>query len=110
MDLVGRLIAKAQKIKLSYGDNVFIISNETGRWMAEGRDFPSFEAAQKYVEDLIPEGDSDSVIIINDLGPSPFPEPDRAVGIWPKEWLEEQKVKRAGTRFPERPKKDRRLI
>lgn len=108
MDLIDRLIDKAQKLRLDSG--VFIISNETGEWTACGHVFPAFGPAQEYVEGLIPDGDSDSSIIINDLGPSSLPVPDRTAGVWPREWLEEQQAKKAGTRFPKKPKKDRRLV
>ena len=118
MNLVDRLIAKAQKIKFSYSDDVFIISNETGKWMAEGQEFPSFEAAQEYVESLLPDAlpDCDCTVIINDLG-SCDPETLNRLAV-PNDWIdhikEENQERIRREREEEKrsrpPEKDRQLI
>lgn len=118
INLVDRLIAKAQKIKFSYADDVFIISNETGKWMAEGQEFPSFEAAQEYVESLLPDGlpDYDCTVVINDLGPC---DPETLAGLavpydWLEQFREENRERIRKEREEEKrsrpPEKDRRLI
>lgn len=116
MNLIDRLIEKAKSIKLTYGDSVFIISNETGYWTVDNQIFPDFEAAQEYVEGLFSDDDPDSVIIINDLGPCDINAlKDQAV---PDDWLNHLKEENRERILQEReaelqnrpPMKDRRLI
>ena len=116
MKLIDRMIAKAKVIKLASADNVFIISNETGKWMAEGKEFPSLEAAQEHIEGLLPDGDADLTLIINDLGPED-PEALEALAV-PADWIDRMKEanlewnrkrhEKEGQDKP--PEKDRRLI
>lgn len=116
MNTVDRLIEKAKKIKLTYGDSVFIISNETGKWTAEGQEFPSFEAAQEYVESLCPDDDPNSVVIINDLGPCDLGAleglrtPDDWLDSILKENRERLRKEQEEERLNRPPEKDRRLI
>lgn len=116
MKLIDRLIDKAKTIKLSYGDNVFIISNETGKWVVEGQEFPDLEAAQEYVESLLPDDALGSTVIINDTGPDdPYALKKLTV---PADWIDRLKQenmermqrKREAERLNRPPEKDRRLI
>lgn len=116
MRLIDRLIAKARVIKLVCSDNVFIISNETGKWMADSQDFPSLETAQEYVEGLVRDADSDITVIINDIGPR---DQDALNSLAvPVDWLERIRKENAEIRRRELeeerrnrpPEKDRRLI
>lgn len=118
MNLVERLIAKAQTIKLSYTDDVFIISNETGKWTVAGQEFLTFEAAQEYVESLLQDAlvDCDCTVIINDLGTCDQ-ETLNKLEV-PDDWLDrirEENLERIRKEHEEEergrpPKKDRRLI
>lgn len=116
MNLIDRLIAKAKKIKLAYGDNVFVISNETGKWMVEGQEFPSLEAAQEYVESLLPDDLPDCTVIINDLGPCNTDDLNKLAV--PDDWLnrireenqERIRKRREAEKRNRPPEKDRRLI
>ena len=76
MNLIDRLIAKAQTIQLALGDDVFMIIREDVGWTVDGQQFPDLEAAQGYVEGLIPDNAGDCTVIINDAPPSPVPEPE----------------------------------
>ena len=71
MNLIDRLIAKAQTIQLALGDDVFIIIREDVGWTVDGQQFPDLEAAQRYVEGLIPDNADDCTVIINDAPPFP---------------------------------------
>lgn len=115
MNLIDRLIIKAQKLGFA-ADVVFLISNETGKWVVDGKEFPALEDAQRYAEELISGDDQDSVIIINDLGPC---DPDSLNELavpagWQDRIWEEEIERRAQEQEEERrnrlPKKDRRLI
>ena len=111
MNRIDRLIMKARK-QSPEGD-VFIISQETGEWMVDGRAFPDLEAARRYVEGLIQDSDQESVIIINDLEPSPIPEPEEIRKRKFKEWIAkieaERELKETGGTEPVQPK-SRNLI
>lgn len=112
MNLIDRLIAKAQTIQLALGDDVFIIIREDVGWTVDGQQFPDLEAAQGYVEGLIPDNAGDCTVIINDTPPSPAPEPESVQRKRRKRYIEEyiaQKAK-AENPLPPMPKKDRNLI
>ena len=116
MNLIDRLITKAQTIQLTYGDNVFIISNETGNWTVDGQTFPDLEAAQEYVDSLIPNDAGECTVIIDDLGQ--FNPDDLKELAAPEDWLDRQKEKNQERMHKEQeekwlngpPRKDRRLI
>lgn len=107
MNAVDRLIEKARKIKLTYGDNVFIITKESGGWTVDGRIFPTFEAAQEYVDGLISDdGEDSATVIINDLGPC-------NMGVLKELAVKDERMdhpEKAPKRIVRSPKKDRRLI
>ena len=116
MNLIDRLIARAQEARLVCRDNVFIISNETGEWMVEGRRFPDSEAALEYVEGLMPDDSPECMVIINDLRPC---DPEALAGLAaPYDWIdrirEENRERIRREREEEKrgrpPEKDRRLI
>lgn len=68
MRRIDRLIVRAKKIKPEYND-IYFISNETGRWMVEDKEFSSLEEAEQYIDGLT--GDSEDIlIIVNDAGPA----------------------------------------
>lgn len=67
MRQIDRLFNRVMKLKKNYSD-VIIISNQTGRWMIEGREFPNLEAAEQAVDDTA-SGEDDIYVIINDVGP-----------------------------------------
>ena len=112
MQLIDRLIAKANKIVMQYSDDVFIISNETGARMVDGQEFPSFEAAQEYVESLLLDDLLDCTVIINDLGAYPTESEEERKKKY-EEWVAaveaEQRLKENGGMEPFQ-SKDRRLI
>lgn len=116
MKLLDRLINKAKTIQLTYGDNVFIISNETGKWIVDGQEFPDLDSAQEYVEGLLPDNVPDSTLIINDVGPCNMDAlAELAVSEdWQDRIIKENTERRQREREKERlnrpPKKDRRLI
>lgn len=116
MDMVDRLIEKARKIKLTCGDSVFIISNETGQWTVDGQTFSDFEAAQEYVEGLLPDDEPESTVIINDLGPcdtdalEKLAVPDDWLDHLREENLERIRKEREKERLDRPPERDRRLI
>lgn len=112
MNLIDRLIAKAQTIQLALGDNVFMIIREDVGWTVDGQQFPDLEAAQGYVEGLIPDNAGDCTVIINDAPPSPAPEPESRRRKRRERYIREyiaQKTK-AENPLPPMPKKDRNLI
>lgn len=69
MKYVDKLIMKAMKIRPQH--DLCIISNATGRWIYEGQEFDTFEAAEAAAEEYFKGYDSDFLIIINDAGPAP---------------------------------------
>lgn len=112
MNLIDRLIAKAQTIQLALGDDVFIIIREGVGWTVDGQRFLDLEAAQGYVEGLIPDNAGDCTVIINDAPPSPAPEPESKQRKRRERYIREyiaQKTK-AENPLPQMPKKDRNLI
>lgn len=112
MNLIDRLLAKAQTIQLTYGNDVFIIIREAAGWVVDGRQFPDLEAAQEYVEGLVPDNDADCTVIINDALPSPEPEPESVQRKRRKRLIAEYKAEKAKAEnpLPPMPKKDRNLI
>lgn len=112
MNLIDRLLVKAQTIQLTYGNDVFIIIREVAGWAVDGQRFPDLEAAQGYVEGLIPDNAGDCTVIINDAPPSPVPEPESRRRKRRERYIREyiaQKTK-AENPLPPMPKKDRNLI
>lgn len=112
MNLIDRLIAKAQTIQLALGDDVFMIIREDVGWTVDGRQFLDLESAQGYVEGLIPDNAGDCTVIINDAPPSPAPEPESRRRKRRERYIREyiaQKTK-AENPLPPMPKKDRNLI
>ena len=112
MNLIDRLIAKAQTIQLALGDDVFIIIREDVGWTVDGQQFPDLEAAQRYVEGLIPDNADDCTVIINDTPPSPAPEPESKRRKRRERYIREYIAKKtkAENPLPPIPKKDRNLI
>lgn len=112
MNLIDRLLAKVQTIQLTYGNDVFIIIREAAGWVVDGRQFPDLEAAQEYVEGLVPDNDADCTVIINDAPPSPAPEPESKRRKRRERYIREYIAKKtkAENPLPPIPKKDRNLI
>lgn len=54
-------------MKLEHSE-IIIISNETGKWMSEGREFATLEEAEQAADDIVNDS-TDALIIINDAGP-----------------------------------------
>lgn len=71
MNLIDRLLVKAQTIQLTYGNDVFIIIREVAGWAVDGQRFLDLEAAQGYVEGLVPDNNAECTVIINDAPPFP---------------------------------------
>lgn len=112
MNLIDRLLVKAQTIQLAYGGAVFIIIREDMGWTVDGQQFPDLEAAQGYVGGLVPDNAGDCTVIINDVPPSPASEPESKRRKRRERYIREriaQKTK-AGNPLPPMPKKDRNLI
>lgn len=112
MNLIDRLLVKAQTIQLTYGNDVFIIIREVAGWAVDGQRFPDLEAAQGYVEGLVPDNNAECTVIINDAPPSPAPEPESRRRKRRERYIREyiaQKTK-AENPLPPMPKKDRNLI
>lgn len=66
MKQIDGLIMRARRM-LSSGGGLFIIRKEAGKWMIEGREFPSEEAAEQYIDDMA--GNTEEItVIINDAG------------------------------------------
>ncbi len=75
MKHVDRLYMKALKIRPTY-DDVVIITNETGKWMIEDKEYPSLEAAQDDISNYT--RGTDVIVIVNDAPPMDFyQEPER---------------------------------
>ncbi len=112
MNLIDRLLVKAQTIQLTYGNDVFIIIREVAGWAVDGQRFPDLEAAQGYVEGLVPDNNAECTVIINDAPPSPAPEPESVQRKRRKQWIAEYKAEKAKAEnpLPPMPKKDRNLI
>lgn len=116
MNLIDRLIAKARLVQMAYGDNVFIISREIYGWTVGGQTFPDLEAAQEYVDSLVPCDTSDCTVIIDDLGPCDM-DAVKKLAV-PEDWLyrikeenrERIRQKHEKERLDMPPMKDRRLI
>lgn len=68
MRRIDKLYMKALKIRPSY-DDICIITNESGRWKIEGREFSTLEAAEQAARKEYGREDDDLLIIINDAGP-----------------------------------------
>lgn len=112
MNLIDRLLAKAQTIQLTYGNDVFIIIREDVGWTVDGQQFPDLGAAQGYVEGLVPDNNADCTVIINDVPPSPAPEPESVQRKRRKRYIREYIAPKAKAEnpLPPMPKKDRNLI
>lgn len=67
MKRIDKLYMKALKIKPRY-DDICIISNETGCWKIEGKEYTSLEAAERDAYLNYTAKDNDLLIIINDAG------------------------------------------
>lgn len=67
MKQIDRLFGRAMKLRKSY-DDVIIISNKTGKWMIEDREFPNLESAERAVDGIVRD-EHDVLVIINDVGP-----------------------------------------
>lgn len=67
MKRIDKLYMKALKIKPKY-DDICIISNATGRWKIEEKEYTSLEAAERDAYSKYTANDSDLLIIINDAG------------------------------------------
>lgn len=65
MKQIDRLIIKAKKISVEYGESVIMISFADGGWLSDGRCFQSIEEAEQAFYE---NAKGDLLFIINDIG------------------------------------------
>ncbi len=65
MKQIDRLLIKAKKISVEYGDSVIVISFSDEGWLSDGRCFQSIEEAEQAFYE---NAKGDLLFIINDIG------------------------------------------
>ncbi len=65
MKQIDRLLIKARKISIEYGEDVIVISFSGGEWVSGGRCFQSLEGAEQFFSE---NAKADLLFIVNDIG------------------------------------------
>lgn len=65
MKQIDRLIIKARKISVEYGESVIVISFADGGWLSDGQCFQSIEEAEQAFYE---NSKDDLLFIVNDIG------------------------------------------
>lgn len=65
MKQIDRLLIKAEKISIEYGESVIVISFADGEWLSGGRCFQSIEEAEQA---FCENAKGDLLFIVNDIG------------------------------------------
>ncbi len=65
MKQIDRLLIKAKKISVEWGEDIVIISFSDGEWVSDGRCFQSLEGAKQFYTE---NAKADLLFIVNDIG------------------------------------------